>query len=169
MQPNPSNDLRKAYRISAFIGLTMITSLIAYAVVVELIKKQNAPFSGFAPLPDVIDTLRYALLSVVVVEFFMIRFLNKIMLSGKGQPQSSAATSPFAPNVSRLVAASIVTYALCESVAIYGLVLFFIQGNSNDFYLFVGLSILSFVVYFPRYDNWEEWVAEQEQARRPQP
>jgi len=170
MQPSRNDDLRKAYRMTAVIGLVMIASLVVYAVVIELIKKQNAPFGGFSPMPDVISTLRYTLLGVVVVEFFMIRLLNTLMLSGKAPLRSSPTTIPFSPAVQRLVVASIVTYALCESVAIYGLVLFLIQGNTGDFYLFLAVSLFYFIVYFPRYGNWEEWIAEQErkQARRPQ-
>jgi F0F1-type ATP synthase membrane subunit c/vacuolar-type H+-ATPase subunit K len=171
MQPSSNDDLRKAYRMTALIGLVMLASLIVYAVVVELIKKQNAPFNGYSPLPpDVLSTLRYALLGVAAVEFLVIRLLNTLMLSGKVPLRSSPTTVQFAPEVQRLVSASVVTYALCESVAIYGLVLFLIQGNSNDFYLFLALSLLCFSVYFPRYGAWEEWTAEQErgQARRPQ-
>jgi F0F1-type ATP synthase membrane subunit c/vacuolar-type H+-ATPase subunit K len=172
MQPSSNDDLRKAYRVTALIGLVMTASLIVYAVVVELIKEQNAPFSGYSPLPpDVLSTLRYALLGVAAVEFLVIRLLNKLMLSGKAPLRSSPTTVRFAPHVQRLVSASVVTFALCESVAMYGLVLFLIQGNSNDFYLFLALSLFCFVVYFPRYGMWEEWIAEQGrgQARRPQP
>lgn len=171
MPPSRNDDLRKAYRITAFVGLAMIASLIVYAVVVELIKKQNAPFGGFSPMPEVIGKLRYVLLGVVVVEFFVIRFLNKLMLSGKAPLRSSPTAGPFTSEVQRLISASIVTFALCESVAIYGVVLFLIQGNTSDFYLFLALSLFYFIVYFPRYGNWEEWIAEQEreQARRPQP
>lgn len=170
MPPTGNEELRKAYRMTAFIGLAMMASLVVYTVVVELIKKQNEPFGGYAPLPDEIATLRYALLGVAVVEFFVIRLLNKLMLSGNVPLQSSPTIVRFAPQVQRLVSASIVTYALCESVAIYGLVLFLIQGNSSDFYLFLILSLFSFSIYFPKYSTWEEWIAEQEreEARQPQ-
>ncbi len=172
MPPSRNDDLRKAYRMTAFIGLAMIASLIVYAAVVELIKKQNAPFGGYSPLPpDVLSTLRYALMGVAAVEFFVIRLLNKLMLSGKVPLRSSAMTAQFAPEVQWLVTAAIVTYALCESVAIYGLVLFLIQGNSSDFYLFLALPFAYFGIYFPKYGTWEEWIAERERerARRPQP
>ena len=167
MPPSSNDDLRKAYRTAVFIGLAMLASLVVYAVAAELIKEQNAPFGGFSPLPpDVFSTLRYALMGVAAVEFLVIRLLNTLMLSGKVPLRNSAMTVQFAPGVQRLVGASIVTYALCESVAIYGLVLFFIQGNSSDFYLFLALSLFYFVIYFPRYGTWEEWIAEQERGQR---
>ena len=171
MPQSRNDDLRKAYRITAFIGLAMIASLVVYAVVAEVIKKQHAPFGGFSPMPDVISTLRYVLLGVVAVEFFAIRFLNTLMLSGKAPIRSSSMVSPFSPGVQRLISASIVTFAMCESVAIYGLVLFLIQGNSSDFYLFLALSLFYFIIYFPRYGIWEEWVKERERelVRKPQP
>ena len=145
--PHGNDSLRKAYRVTAFIGLAMIACVIVYAVVVETIKKQHAPFGGFSAMPDAIATLRYTLLGVAAVEFFAIRILNTLMLSGKVPLRSSPAAGPFAPEVQRLIVASVITYALCESVAIYGLVLFLIQGNSGDFYLFLILSLLYFSIY----------------------
>jgi F0F1-type ATP synthase membrane subunit c/vacuolar-type H+-ATPase subunit K len=170
MQPSRKDDLRKAFRMTVFIGAAMIASVFVYAVVVEIIKKQHEPFHGFAPMGDIVSTLRYALLGVVAVVFFVIRFLNKLMLSTKTPIRSAAMVSPFSPEVQRLISASIVTFALCESVAIYGLVLFLIQGNSGDFYLFLVLSLFFFSIYFPRYGKWEEWVKEREreQARKQQ-
>lgn len=165
MQPGRNDDLCKAYRITTIIGFTMIASLIVYAGMVELIKKQNAPFGGFSPMPDIIAMLRYALLGVAVVEFLMIRILNKLMLSGKVPTRSSSTTVQFAPAVQRLMGASIVTYSLCESVAIYGIALFLIQGNSSDFYLFLALSLAYFIIYFPKYGNWEGWIVEQEREQ----
>ncbi len=169
--PGRNDDLRKAYRITAFIGLAMVASLIVYAVVVESIKRENAPFSGYAPLaPDVLSMLRYALLAVAAVEFPLIRIVNSLMLSGRIPLRSATASSPSSSAIQRLVSAAIVTFALCESVAVFGLVLFFIQGNSDDFYLFLAISLVFFGVSFPRYTKWEAWFAEQEreQARRPQ-
>ncbi len=161
--PIRNDELRKAYKITALIGFAMFASLIVYAAAVELIRKQNAPFGGYSPLPpDVFSTLRYALLGVAAVEFFVIRLLNKLMLSGKVPLRSSSTAVPFAPEVQRLVTASIATYALCESVAVYGLVLFLIQGNTSDFYFFLALSFACFGIHFPKYGAWEEWIAERE-------
>ncbi len=164
METNAAVDLRKAYRTTVFIGLAMLASLIIYAVVVELIKKQNAPFGGFSPLPaDVVGTLRYVLLAVAAVEFIVIQILNKLMLSAKAPAvRTVAVAAPFG----QLVSAAVVTFALCESVAIYGLVLFLIQGDTSDFYLFLMISLVYYAVYFPKYGKWEEWMQERQKARR---
>jgi len=163
--PIENNDLHKAYRMTMFIGVVMIASVFVYAVVVEVLKKQHEPFGGFAPMGDVISTLRYVLLGVAAVDFFVIRILNTLMLSAKTPTRRSAMVSPFSPEAQRLMTASIVTFALCESVAVYGLVLFLIQGYSSDFYLFMALSLFFYSVYFPKYGKWEEWIKEQERER----
>jgi uncharacterized membrane protein YbhN (UPF0104 family) len=39
-----------------------------------------------------------------------------------------------------------------------GLVLFFLSGRAQDFYVLLIVSVILFVMYFPRYVNWEEWI-----------
>ena len=48
------------------------------------------------------------------------------------------------------------TFALCESVAVLGLVLFLLAGNAMDFYVFMVISLGFFYLFFPKYDQWEE-------------
>jgi hypothetical protein len=146
----------------------MMASLLVYFIVVETIKKQFDPFGGFAPMPaETAATFRYALLAVAIAEFFLIRLLNKLILSAKAPMQKTAVTGQFGPEAQKLMSAAIVTFALCESVAVFGLVLFLIQGNSTDFYLFLLISLFFFSVFFPKYSAWESWVKEREKARRP--
>jgi F0F1-type ATP synthase membrane subunit c/vacuolar-type H+-ATPase subunit K len=166
MLTTPTSDLRKAYKTTVIIGLAMMASLLVYLIVVESIKKQHDPFGGFSPMPEAIATLRYALLGVAVMEFFLIQLLNKLMLSAKAPIQKTPGNGQFGPEVQKLMSAAIVIFALCESVAIYGLVLFLIQGNSNDFYIFLLISLFYFSIFFPKYSAWEAWVKEREKAAR---
>jgi F0F1-type ATP synthase membrane subunit c/vacuolar-type H+-ATPase subunit K len=156
--------LRKAYRTTVNIGLVMMAGLVVFAIVVELIKKQHATFNGFAPLSaDAFTTLRYALLTFAAVEFFVIRMVNKAVLSAKAlETRTASAAAPFA----QLMSAAIVTFALCESVALCGLVLFLIQGDTTDFYLFLMISVGYFTIHFPKYAKWEAWMREREKGAR---
>jgi F0F1-type ATP synthase membrane subunit c/vacuolar-type H+-ATPase subunit K len=156
--------LRKAYRTTVTIGLAMMASLLVYAVVVEVIKNRNPTFRGFSPLSaDTFTTLLYTLLTFAIVEFFVIRIVNKALLSAKNRAvQSAPAAAPYA----QLMSAAIVTFVLCETVAICGLVLFLIQGDTTDFYLFLMISLVYFTIYFPKYNKWEEWVRGKDTATR---
>ena len=63
-----------------------------------------------------------------------------------------AARNPLVP---RLLTASIVALAMCEAIAIYGLVLFLLGGRRADFYGFAAFALVGFAVYFPRRSQWE--------------
>ena len=140
-------DLRGVYRLATIIGIAMISSLFIYVFVVEFIKVNvniNLPSS-------MADLLRYLFFGVAIGEFLLIRFLRSHMISGPSSPAK----------IQKLFSMTIITYALCESVAIYGLILFFVGGRRFDFYTFLIVSFIFFAVYFPRYGRWEEWLKKE--------
>ena len=53
---------------------------------------------------------------------------------------------------------AIIIFALCESVAVLGLVLFLLAGNALDFYILMTVSLGFFYLFFPKYDQWEQRV-----------
>lgn len=140
-------DLAQHCRITRMIGAAMIVSLLAYALVVQLIRINFAPFEGFSRFPQW-EVLRYALVGLAVADAILIRILKARLL---------AARPAAAPPGVRLQTASIVTFALCEAVGLFGFVLFLIAGSALDFYFFLVLSLLLFGIHFPRWDQWEEW------------
>jgi len=141
-------DLKAAYRMASLICVVMIISLFVYAAVVEFLI--NVPPGGFSGMgAETLVTVRSVLLTAAAATFFVIRFLRKKLLSGSAHTAAAPA--------GRLLTASIVVYALCESVVIYGLVLYVLCGDPSDFYLFMGISLLYFAVSFPRLRQWEEW------------
>jgi hypothetical protein len=159
--------LRAAYRVAVIIGLAMMASLLAYAAVVGVLDKDPA---GLRNAPELsgsqLETMKFALIGLAVVLFFIIRFVNTLLLKPKGDgrmaPDARARqTSGALPEFGRLTTAAVVTYALCEAPAIFGLVLFFLGRNSSDFYLFMLISLFYFAVTFPKFSQWEEWYRNQ--------
>jgi len=145
--------VKKAHRQATLIGVAMISSLFIYVIVVESIKSY---FQGMAPL-FIVEILRYLFFGLTFVEFFLIGFLRKRLLSfGAVMDVFSDQGKTFSPMAQKLLTVTIISYALCESVAIYGLILFLIGGKRLDFYTFLILSLIYFAVYFPRYNRWEE-------------
>jgi hypothetical protein len=130
-----------------FIGLAMIGSVFLYAGVVEVLKRTMAPFAGFATLPVAqAMTLKYVFVALAIGNFFLIKFIQKIL---------------GAPSVQQLRQAAIITFAISESVAVLGLVLFLLAGNAMDFYTFMFLSLFYFWFFFPKYQDWEERLGAQ--------
>ena len=139
-----STTLKARYLAVNFIGLAMIASVFVYAGVVELIKWQLAPFAGFAKLdPGTAGLLKYVFLAVAAAQYGAIKVVQKIVS---------------AKSVDHLPQAAIVTFALCESVAVLGLVLFLLAGSPMDFYIFMVISLGFFYLFFPKYENWEKRV-----------
>jgi hypothetical protein len=134
--------LKARYLAVNFIGLAMIAAVFVYAGVVELIKWQWAPFAGFARLdPRTAAFLKYIFLALAAAQFGIIKAVAKIM------PMRSA------DNLSQ---AAVITLALCETVAVLGLVLFLLAGNAVDFYIFMAISLGFFYLFFPKYEQWEQ-------------
>ena len=140
-------DLARHYRITRTIGAAMIASLLVYAVAVEIIRARFAPFEGFARFPQW-EVLRYAFVGLAVADAVLIRILKARLLAVR-----PAGSAPGAA----LQTTSVVTFALCEVVGLWGVVPFVVAGSAVDFYFFLVLSLLLFGVHFPRWDQWQEW------------
>jgi len=152
--PAPSDllELKKRYLAVNFIGLAMIASVFAYAVVVEVVKRALAPFQGFAGLEAAqIQMVKYLFVALALGQFLLIRVVQKFLVSRVAQ---------FLPQ------AAVISFALCEAVGLLGLVLFFLGGNPMDFYLFMLLSLFYFWFYFPKFRDWEAQAQAQESATK---
>ena len=137
--------LKARYLAINFIGLAMIAAVFVYAGVVELIKWQWAPFTGFAKLDaPTVSLLKYVFLALAAAQFGIIKVVQKIL------PTRSA---------DNLTQAAVITFALCEAVAVLGLVLFLLAGNALDFYVFMVISFGFFYLFFPKYEQWEQRIS----------
>jgi F0F1-type ATP synthase membrane subunit c/vacuolar-type H+-ATPase subunit K len=144
--------LETAYRIAAIICGAMAASTVLYALVVAVISVSQAPFEGFAPSPQP-SILRTALWTLALVEAGLIGLVRRALLA-RSRSEGAAAQGR------RLITTAVVTAALAEVPAIFGLVLFMLAGLRGDFYALLALSLALQAVYFPRLDGWREWATE---------
>ena len=146
--------LKTRYLAVNFIGLAMIASVFVYAGVVEWIKWQWAPFAGFSYIePGQATFLKYIFLALAAAQYGAIKLVQKIVP---------------ARSVDNLPQAAIITFALCESVALLGLVLFLLAGQALDFYIFMLISLGFFYLFYPKYDDWEKRVNAGDLAQKKQ-
>ena len=161
MESNSDAELKKGYRQARIIGMAMVFSVLVYALVVEIVR-MNPAFSREPLLTQGADSIKYVLLGLALIQFFLIRMIRGRFLSRESAQTTNHQTGSVSTRLTGLLIMSIITYALCESIAIYGLVLFFVTKRPFDFYLFMGISLLYFAAYIPRYTQWEEWVVRGE-------
>ena len=151
----PTDKLRDAYRRTSIVGMAMLASLFMYLVVAMAIQTTQDPFEGFASFEGG-ELIRNVFLALSLIQIIAIKIIKSRALSiPSPTPAHGSPTDP-SRLAGILATSSIVNFALAESIAVYGLVLFLLNGSSTDFYIFLGLSFLAFVMFFPRYEQWEE-------------
>lgn len=137
----PQATLQQQFKTTNYIGLAMMASVFIYAAIVLAIDKGYIPYKA----PRLVDgntvtALKYILLAVSLLNYFVIRFFQRFALKAANY----------------LPPGAIITFALCEVVALFGFVLFFLSGNSTDFFLFMVISLLYFYLFYPKYADWEK-------------
>ncbi len=140
----PPGTLQQQFKTTNYIGLAMIASVFLYAIIVFGIDQGYLPYKAQPGANSgTFTTLKYILLVLAILHYFIIQFFQKFSL------KSAAYLPP----------AAIITFALCEAVSIYGLVLFFLTGNATDFFIFMVISLLYFYLFYPKYADWERlWI-----------
>ena len=147
---NPS-ELQKRFHQTAFLGKMMIASLFVFAGVIEIAKIMDyTPLDSYSRL-FAANTLGIAFLAMAIIIYFVLRFVRS---------NFSAST------VEKLYMTSIMMLAACESLAIPGLMLFFITGHYTGYYICMGLSLGLFYFYFPRIEQWHEWIKRDKSPKK---
>jgi F0F1-type ATP synthase membrane subunit c/vacuolar-type H+-ATPase subunit K len=146
----PVEELKKMYRTNVFIGAGVILSMVIYAVIVEVIRTKFKPFHGLIKVTNG-QSLRLSFYGLAILMILVMRFLQPLLYR---HPQ----TDGHKKLLMHLNTAALVTYFLAEVPAILGLVLFLLAGFSKDFYIFLFISLLLELMYFPRTSHWESWL-----------
>ena len=145
-----TQDLKKAHKTSAILYGAFMFSLVIYLIVFEVLKSRIPDFQGMMEKID-FPWLRYAFYGLGLIQIFLIKFIRETATK-------SIATIDAKILVNHLQRMSMISAALCEVPVLLGLVLFLLSGNAQDFYILLVVSFVLFVMYFPRYTNWEEWI-----------
>ncbi len=143
-------DLNRTYRVTVILSLAMIVSVFIYAGIVELLLRL-APSSEPSAEPGTVELFRKVFRGLALVNFLALAWLGGRARRPVGEPLARLA---------RLKTLTTVGLALAESIALYGLVVFFLSRDSIDFYYLLLVSLLSFIVVFPRYDRFREALTE---------
>jgi hypothetical protein len=144
------NNLKKAHQMAFTLNAAIIGTLIIYAIVIEVIRRQLDPFTGFREISD-ISVVRYLFYGIVVINVFAIRVLRNLILRKSSSDDARSI-------IKKLFRSAVITAALCEVPALLGLLLFLLVGSIRDFYQLAGLSFILVFLHFPRYGNWEAWI-----------
>lgn len=141
-------ELDKGLLTLHIIWFAMLMSLAIY-LFVGLLVKTTLPTSMDENTFTVLKRILYA---VAVVILFITKYIKNLILNSKVQIGQT-------PNISRhsvlqkYTIAMVITWALSESIGIYGLVLFFLGKNAMDLYVLISISAVAMAIYRPRKDE----------------
>jgi len=143
-------DLRKAHQMSFVLHSAFMATLVIYAVIVEILRGSLQDFRGFIENID-LTWIRYIFYALGLAQIFLIRLMRETL----SKSMNSRNVRDLIAHLNRI---SVLSSALCEVPAFLGLVFFFIGSSTREFYVFTFISVVLFILYFPRYSNWEEWI-----------
>jgi hypothetical protein len=131
-------------RPGGILHIVSVAAVFVYVLVVELCEMQLAPFGGFVPEMKNLGVLRLALALIGLADLGI------------------ACTVLWRPFLVRSVgSAFLLAYAVLEAPAVYGLVLFLLDGRRLDFYPFAALSLVSLLVLWTQAERWDELAASE--------
>jgi len=148
-----ASELRQAHRTAALITGGLITGLVMYAMIASVFRMSQTPSEGVASLPaPQMSFARYAAWIASGVVVLTIPGLKRLLLTPRSDETRQRA-------IARLTLAAVAVAGLAELPAIAGFVLVILGGLFLDFYLLGSLSLALLLVYAPRYEAWEAWLA----------
>ena len=126
----------------------ILASLGVYLVICSIVGR-NLQINLDSDFP--LGTLKYALFVVSFITLLAVYYLRKLLLRPTNAISSSTQTSPDRnPALAKYTVAIIITSALLESIAIYGVVLFFLAKDTSSLYQLLFISAAAMLFFRPR-------------------
>src|SRR3989304_5874340 len=137
------------------IGIGMAALVVVLAVAVEVMSAKGVRLADMAETE--VSLFRYVLLGITVTEFFLIKIIRaQVLAATNPKAEALPPEKRFWFELPKLMVASFIMLFLCEAISLYGFVLFILSANTTDYYIFAAMSFIAFVIYFPKYNHWEE-------------
>ena len=152
--------IEKSFTILRIIWLAMLGTLIVYLFICYQFGNQiQQPPDAQFPLA----TLRNIFFGLAAVTLVVAHFLRRFMLTGHSGSSATTSSSdpspsdPF-PVLAKYSTALIISLALCETIGIFGLVLFILGDSYQTLYIFIGISAIAMFFYRPKKDDLAEMI-----------
>ena len=143
-----NNSKKASYKNTVIIWGAMAFSIVLYIVVVELLKLGEVDPAE----KEQMNLLKMVFWTIAASYVFIIPFLKKVMLKPEGEQMTPSST--YSPE--KLQTYSLITFAIAESVCIYGLVFYILFHSKTDFYILAAVSCAYFFWLFPKKSEWPE-------------
>jgi hypothetical protein len=110
--------------------------------------------------PRTIRQITQILYGVAIVGLVSAHFIRKYMLHRASSKPLSKDTGntpgQISPYIARYKPAVVVSLAIAETIAAFGLTIFFMAGNLTTFLIFLAISLVGLFLYRPKFEEVEK-------------
>jgi hypothetical protein len=144
--PLDMDKLKNQHKVTVILWFAMVVSAIIYLGIGLFFFKTGRSSDS--------TDFKFIFYVLSVISILFSRFLKSFLLSDE---RISSALSKDVHNLGGLLLASYtVTFAFCESIAVYGLIMCILWGAGSDFYVLMAISMASFILNYPGFEFWQE-------------
>ena len=154
---DPGTILKIAQRRAAIVTGSILVSIVVFAIVVEVLKRNPDYSSGFI---GGFDSIRIVFYAVSISMVFVVNLVHGFMLKGEKSDDIGRIAA-------KLTTVNVIMSGLAETPLILGFVLFIGWGYTTDFYILGFVSFYLTLRHFPFYGQWEKFAKERMGAKWP--
>lgn len=152
MKTDEDNSLKKGMLKIWIIWGAMFTSLCIYIAICHLLE----PTWIAVATPDFpVDTLKNLLYAAAFIILLLSNYIRKYIMKSHSSARltssdhiTSMTTMP--PVLIRYQIAVLISLALSESIAIFGIIIFLLTKDMNTFYIFIAISAAAMLYHVPK-------------------
>jgi hypothetical protein len=138
------------------VWIAMFLTLVLSLIFVFLLGKNV----GQMHHPRTIRQITLILYGVAAVGLILAYFIRKYMLhraSSKPLSEDTGNTpGQISPYIARYKPAVVVSLAIAETIAAFGLTIFFMNGNMSTFLIFLAIALVGLFLYRPKFEEVEK-------------
>lgn len=149
LDPKIRQELAKSHQKATIIGIAMVATVLVY-VLVAYLAAQGQNISGRSD-PAVLSIIMAVLTFIAIGLGMGLIFIRRTLLS----PHKAVEIVKKGSVGAIFFSATVIAFALAETPAVFGLVLFLLGGGWGYFLILVSLSIFYFLLAWPRLSKWE--------------
>ena len=142
----------KVWTVWIAMFLTLVLALIFAVLLGSDVERRHNPRH--------IDQITQILYGVSIVGLGLAYFIRKYMLHRASSKPLSEETSntpgQISPYIARYKPAVVVSLAIAESIAAFGLTIFFMGGSLIPFLIFLAISLVGLFLYRPKFEEIEK-------------
>ncbi len=128
----------------------LMASMVFYLIIIYLLQSRIEPRAA----TDQFMTLRNILFSVAAFQFLAAFVIRRALLKNSPMPGQAIPK-----HLGRYRIAVLVSSALAEAIAVYGLVLFILYQDQQNFLILIAIASFGLIMHRPKRTEFDAWLS----------